>query len=495
MGNAIMGKSHEDLKRWGMTDRLPDGTGAFGLLDDITATYSGNRLTGLTVESGAVAFEGISGYGRDVDVTLEYDRAGRLTRDPSRGITLMTYNRHGLPEWTYFDDGHATEDLYDGLGRHMATKRYTMETQVFGEHETQVPVYQSTRSYTGDGVICENGKWRIARFAGGDFTPDPLIVKPLNPGLLKAATNVRVNLDTLSTAVMAHLGGAHYYITDHQGNNVAVADSTGRVEQRTDYYPYGTPWSNSATHPFLYSGKEWLSAHGLNEYDFDARRYAPLIPRFTTLDPLCEKRPWESPYLYCGANPVNAIDPDGKEWHIKSFRDDKDILHVDIEFTGVVYNASSDKYVDIDKFASKVQEQIDKVFTYSDKKTEVKMKSSIKAAKTPEDLAGKPHLFKVVDQKEIPTALSSTRIRSSIIYVSTTLVGQTNRGTNERTIAHEVGHTGGLKDNDKDITNPDENLMTQIAAFSGNSGINKAIKIELFQMGIIVNNYNNGRLK
>ena len=229
-------------------------------------------------------------------------------------ITQVTYNCHGLQEWTYFDDGHATLDTYDGLGRHMATKRYTMETQVFGEHETQVPVYQSTRSYTGDGVICEDGKWRIARFAGGYFTPDPLVVKPMNPGLLKTAANVREIPDTLSIAVLAKLGGAHYYITDHQGNNVAVADSTGRVEQRTDYYPYGTQWANSATHPFLYSGKEWLAAHGLNEYDFDARRYAPLIPRFTTLDPLCEKRPWESPYLYCGANPVNAIDPTGLEW-------------------------------------------------------------------------------------------------------------------------------------------------------------------------------------
>ena len=160
-----------------------------------------------------------------------------------------------------------------------------------------------------------------------------------------------------------------------------------------------------------------------------------------------------------------------------------------------MYNASSDKYVDIDKFASKVQEQIDKVFTYSDKKTEVKMKSSIKAAKTPEDLAGKPHLFKVVDQKEIPTALSSTRIRSSIIYVSTTIVGQTLRGTNKRSIAHEVGHTGGLDDNDKRISSPDKNLMTQIKAMRGKTDINEAIKIEQFQIEIIVNNYKGGELK
>lgn len=49
------------MKRWGMTDRLPDGTGEFGLLDDITATYSGNRLTGLAVESGAERCSGVRG--------------------------------------------------------------------------------------------------------------------------------------------------------------------------------------------------------------------------------------------------------------------------------------------------------------------------------------------------------------------------------------------------------------------------------------------------
>lgn len=36
------------------------------------------------------------------------------------------------------------------------------------------------------------------------------------------------------------------------------------------------------------------------------------MQRFTSRDPLCEKRPWMSPYAYCSGNPVNRIDPDGK---------------------------------------------------------------------------------------------------------------------------------------------------------------------------------------
>ena len=38
------------------------------------------------------------------------------------------------------------------------------------------------------------------------------------------------------------------------------------------------------------------------------------MPGFTTPDPLAEMHPNESPYAYCGANPVNRIDPTGLEY-------------------------------------------------------------------------------------------------------------------------------------------------------------------------------------
>ena len=55
--------------------------------------------------------------------------------------------------------------------------------------------------------------------------------------------------------------------------------------------------------------------HGLQArslYEYSARYYMPDIPRFTTMDPLAEKKPWLSPYHYCSNNPINKIDPDGR---------------------------------------------------------------------------------------------------------------------------------------------------------------------------------------
>ncbi len=64
--------------------------------------------------------------------------------------------------------------------------------------------------------------------------------------------------------------------------------------------------------------KELDRMYGLNQYDYGARNYDPLLCRFTQTDPLCEKYYNFSPYGYCGNNPVNRIDPDGRSTWVVS---------------------------------------------------------------------------------------------------------------------------------------------------------------------------------
>ena len=103
-------------------------------------------------------------------------------------------------------------------------------------------------------------------------------------------------------------------LTDHQGNvrtsNMADLASDGR----NAYYPFGMflGEENSYGEHRWYNGKELDRNHGLDWYDYVARRYDGM--RFTTMDPLAEKYYEVSPYAYCGDNPVNRIDPFGLDY-------------------------------------------------------------------------------------------------------------------------------------------------------------------------------------
>jgi len=128
------------------------------------------------------------------------------------------------------------------------------------------------------------------------------------------------------------------------------------VIQYTQYYPSGLPWeSNSGDNPGLqhkkYNGKEFIEMNNYDTYDYGARGYYPAIGRFTTMDPLCEKYYSISPYAYCANNPVNRIDPDGREWKEKKDEEIAKQLQQQI--------ASRDK--SLAKQEQKINAQIDKI--------------------------------------------------------------------------------------------------------------------------------------
>ncbi len=105
-----------------------------------------------------------------------------------------------------------------------------------------------------------------------------------------------------------------YNLTDHLGNVRYTFDGTGGKLQADDYYPFGKTYNSfvsGAKNTYLYNGKDLQE--GLEQYDYGARFYDPVIARWNVIDPLAEKVQSVNPYGYTDNNPVNNIDPNGME--------------------------------------------------------------------------------------------------------------------------------------------------------------------------------------
>ena len=99
--------------------------------------------------------------------------------------------------------------------------------------------------------------------------------------------------------------------TTYYASGVPMAENLGPDIPPSLYYAMGVQYTENFgrdEQPYLYNGKEFIEAHGLNTYDYGFRGYYAPIGRFTTIDPLAEQTPWQSPYAYAGNNFVNYID-------------------------------------------------------------------------------------------------------------------------------------------------------------------------------------------
>ena len=257
------------LQRYGQTSAF-----AYGLVDNLTFTLNGNRLS--RVDDAATASAYGNGFkfkdGAKQADEYAYDANGNLTKDLNKNITNIRYNFLNLSIYFSFNTGGFLQHGYTADG----VRRRTIYKELDG------PTSPVTTVYCGN-VVYENNVPRLLLHEEGyvDLTDNSY----------------------------------HYYVKDHQGNNCLVVDSSGAVEEANHYYPFGGVFASTGNvQPYKYNGKELDTEKGLNWYDYGARMYDAALGRFTTVDPLAEKYYPMSQYGYCGNNPILFVDKKGMEF-------------------------------------------------------------------------------------------------------------------------------------------------------------------------------------
>ncbi|MBB4805901.1 RHS repeat-associated protein [Chryseobacterium defluvii] len=114
----------------------------------------------------------------------------------------------------------------------------------------------------------------------------------------------------------APMGGVYYLHGDHLGTATYVTNEMAEPTQFFLNLPFGETMveqqePTAYVNPYKFNAKELDSETGL--YYYGARYYNPKASIWYGVDPLAEKYPSWSPYVYTFNNPINYIDPDGKE--------------------------------------------------------------------------------------------------------------------------------------------------------------------------------------
>ena len=426
---------------------------AYGMIDNLTLTLNGNQLNRVDDAVTASAYNGGFEFKNGANAADEYsyDANGNLTKDLNKGISGITYNFLNLPNVVTFSDGSTITYTYGADGTKLRTVHKIGSTT-------------TTTDYCGN-VIYENGVQKLLLTEEGYIT--------------------------LSDSKY------HYYLKDHQGNNRVVISQSGTVEETSHYYPFGGTFASAGNvQPYKYNGKEYDSKKGLNWYDYGARHYDAVLGRFITVDALYDKHFKVSPYVYCGNEPVGRIDPDGNDWRVQThYNRETDKIEYKITVRAALINNSNNKELDIKTLAGQIVEQVNAAYTISGDDFVSTMDMQLRTVNSVDDIKDTEHVLQIVDQDMLTktdksVVMAETYKNSLDVKIGTKAVSNMLNNDDNRTFAHELGHSGGLGH-----TMNVENLMTQkkvIQDFDGD--YLKATQLNRSQIQTVRDNYIHNKL-
>ena len=287
-----------------------DGIDPIAWIDNLTYTYDGNKVRKITDTNGDVISERTMDFPdlADLDTEYAYDRNGNMTWDANRGVH-MQWDANNRLSCAYYNPG-VLSFTRSATGRRLS-RSYSPNQSVALVGGT----IKKGRSYAD-----------FPSFGGFDRPGQdwfPIIDTYDTYGSYEYENGAFSRLNT-ATGYRDSVG-VHVYVRDWQGNIRAVvrkgADGKAVLEQATYYYPYGLPMAES-TNPtanrYKYTGKELLTDHGVNILDYGPRPYDPTTGIWWSVDEHSADYAPMSHYSMCAGDPINHIDPNGKDVYILS---------------------------------------------------------------------------------------------------------------------------------------------------------------------------------
>ena len=253
---------------------------------------------------------------------LCWDEQNRLLGvSDNKYLSCYQYDANG--ERTYkLTGGYASQNVSGNWRYYYQMSNATLYTSPY--------LVVTTKGYTkhyyaeSERVASQVGKGRFAgvnvSLADSASTASKLLVATQSVGMDPQTGG------TPSTPYLAYLGSltdrtdsvpeSYFYHPDHLGSASWITDSAGRPVQHLQYLPWGENFVDRRSSTFdgarfTFSAKEKDAETGYSY--FGARYYNSDLSIWLSVDPMSDKYPSLSPYVYCANNPIKLVDPNGEE--------------------------------------------------------------------------------------------------------------------------------------------------------------------------------------
>jgi RHS repeat-associated protein len=264
-------------------DRMVTGEGESCVYDELSNLKSRGGSKNYVYQNAGSGYNQmrLKNYNDGTSYDYAYDENGNVVSVSGR-YTMVYDNLNRLREITNAWSGDKKDRYWYNAGglRYKRTEDATGTwATVYSMYEGEVPLMQE--KYTASGRI--EVRFNIV---------------------------VRGNILSQYRRVYPSTDSVVYFYVDNLGSRRVVKSAAPAVIDRIRY----TPWGEAVYD--VDSGGGYKNFTG-KEYDysklvyFNARCYDPIVGRFITEDPSRDGTGW---YTYCGNNPINMIDANGRNW-------------------------------------------------------------------------------------------------------------------------------------------------------------------------------------